>query len=455
MKQLHVFAFILSVLLLSSCSQKLTSGSLLVGSSSATSSDTTGGDDPTEDPNAPLEISVPNSNLSANLDDTDKVEISGTCNDLNRKKNRILVEVFGGENVTDNPYISNAISDKCLAANGAVTGNGTQVDDTCFFVTKGAGLVEVEGPVQRSFPQCNNGQFSFVIRLGANLKNNTLATGQRYRVRVKLRTLDGQIADSPWFDKIYVTRNLSVPSFSKLTTSSSTYSCALEMLPARFNQNITYTLTRTTTDVSGTVSAATPLFAGINSTDARTSSYTDSSSTPSSPTVIIAGATYNYTLTNFDVTSYAGGFSYLTPLTNVSTPASCPIDRPVIYQSGPPSNAPIGTPGATGPTCYFQYASPSNPGILNGTVSTRWAFSTVKDWSGLNHDYNGAIPGPNVNLSYACATSGTRCDGNGFAPPVGDGLAANTTYYYAVQEIDNTSGLKGKWSTEVACKTPQ
>ncbi|MBY0452936.1 MAG: hypothetical protein K2P92_07865, partial [Bdellovibrionaceae bacterium] len=272
MKQLHVFAFILSVLLLSSCSQSLTSGSLLVSGSTATSSDTTSGNDPTDDPNAPLEISVTNSNLSATLDDTDKVEISGTCNDLNRKKNRILVEVFGGENLTDNPYISNAISDRCLAANGAVTGNGTAVNDTCFFVTKGAGLVEVEGPVQRSFPQCNNGQFSFVVRLGANLSNNTLTQGRRYRIRVKLRTLDGQIADSAWFDQIFVTRDLATPSFTKLTASSSSYSCALEMLPARFNQNITYTLERTMTGVSSTVTV--PLFAGANATDPRTSSYT-------------------------------------------------------------------------------------------------------------------------------------------------------------------------------------
>lgn len=449
MKQLHVFAFILSVFLLSSCSPTLTSNTLLVSGSSATSSDTTSGGDDTTDPNAVPEIAVPNSNLSANLDETDKVEISGTCNDLNRKKNRILVEVYGGESLTDNPYISNAISDKCLAATGAVTGNGTQVDDTCFWVTRGAGLVESEGPVQRSFPQCNNGQFSFVVRLGANLNNNSLSTGRRYRIRVKLRTLDGQIADSAWFDQIYVNRNLSAPVFSKLTTSSSTYSCALEMLPARFNQNITYTLERTTTDVSGTVSAATPLFAGINSTDSRTNSYTDSSSNPSAPTRIIAGASYTYTLKNFDVTSYAGGFAYLTPQTATSTPVTCSIDKPTIFMSAPPFNAPVG-----GPTCYFAYASATNPGFLNGSVSARWAFSTTKGWTGLNSDYNGSIPSANVNLSYSCATSNGVCTATGFASPVGDGLASNVTYYYAVQEIDNTSGIKGKWSAEIACKPP-
>ena len=144
MKQLHVIAFILAVFLLSACSQTLTTGSLLVSSGSGTSSDNTSGDGDGEiiDPNASPELTVVNSNLSANLEDTDKVEISGTCNDLNRKKNRILVEVFGGENLTDNPYISNAISDRCLAANGVVTGNGTAVGDNCIWVSKGAGLVE-------------------------------------------------------------------------------------------------------------------------------------------------------------------------------------------------------------------------------------------------------------------------------------------------------------------------
>jgi hypothetical protein len=460
-KQLHVFAFILAVILLSSCSQSLTSGSLLVSGSTGTSTDTNSGDDPIEDPNAPLEINVPNSNLSAAIDDTDKIEISGTCNDLNRKKNRILVEVFSGENLTDNPYISNAISDKCLAANGAVTGNGTAVDDTCFFVTKGAGLVEVEGPVQRSFPQCNNGQFSFIVRLGANLNNNTLTQGRSYRIRVKLRTLDGQIADSEWFDRIYVTRDLSTPSFTKLTASSSSYSCSLEMLPARFNQNITYMLERTMTGVSSTATAS--LFSSaINSTDVRASSYNDNNLDPAISTRIIAGASYSYKLTNFDVTSYSGGFSYLTPLTQTSTSVTCSIDKPTIAQSRAPTNTPISIPGGTGPTCNFAYISPVNPGLSATPPSTsvRWAFSTLKGWTQLNSDYNEIIPSPTVNLS-ACTTS--VCTATGLAFPFGDGLAASQTYYYAVQEFDSPSvpvagaaqvAPKGKWSAEVACTTP-
>ena len=456
MKQLHVIAFILAVFLLSACSQSLTTGSLLVSSGSGTSSDNTSGDGDGEiiDPNASPELTVVNSNLSANLEDTDKVEISGTCNDLNRKKNRILVEVFGGENLTDNPYISNAISDRCLAANGVVTGNGTAVGDNCIWVSKGAGLVEVEGPVQRVFPQCNNGQFSFIIRLGANLSNNSLTTGRRYRVRAKLRTLDGQIADSAWFDQVYISRNLGAPTFTKLTASSSAYSCSLEMLPARFNQNITYTLSRTMTDISGAVGLSAALYsAPLNSTDPLTSNFVDNSSVPASGKRIIAGASYTYTLANFDVTSYADGFSYLLPVTTTSTPVTCAIDRPTIFQSAAPTNTSAGA-GGTGPTCYFAYASLINPSLLDGTgnVTVRWAFSTVKGWSGADGSYSGALGGAsNINVSTCNSSVCTATQG-------GDGLAADVTYYYAVQEVDQTTlGLpaRGKWSAEVACKPPQ
>jgi hypothetical protein len=453
--------FIFAFLFFAGCNNQPLTSTLLVSSQSSSSDLTlpvSGGDD-----DGQLDIRADNQDVSAMVEDTDKIEISGSCNDLNRKKNRIIVEVFSGENENDTPYISNAISDFCQQTTAAGTGNGTAVGSECFWVTKGVGIIEDANiPLSRkSYPQCHNGRFSFAVRLGGVLQNPA-PNGSRYVVRFKIRTLEGQIAESIW-SRVYVTRKLTVPSIDQIEENDNLYFCSLSMSPARFNPNILYTLTRAQQGAS-TIPPL-PIFTLLNSsvTTSGNSTYSYSDDTTRA-TNIISGVTYTYTLTSTEATTYAPGFSYSPALTQTSDPKTCTVAKPVIEQPYAPTNVTIGSvPGCTrpncptGPTCYLRFSSLRlvNPGINNGKVAVRWAYSTSTGWTGVNSDYNGAIPGANGSgaqiFQSTCGSNGA-CIANALD---GDNLGANTSYYFAAQEVDvNNPGLRGKWSNEIECKPP-
>jgi hypothetical protein len=459
--------FIFFFLFLVGCNnQPLTSTLLVSGLASSDQTITPGigtGDD-----SGTLDIHPDNQDVSAMVEDTDKVEVSGSCNDLNRKKNRIIVEAFSGENENDTPYISNAISDFCQQTTlwGGVTpstGNGTPIGAECFWVTKGIGIVEDANiPLSRkSYPQCHNGRFSFAVRLGGVLQNPA-PNGSRYLIRFKIRTLEGQIAESTW-SRVYVTRKLAVPSIDFIEENDNLYYCSLSMSPARFNQNILYTLTRAQQGASTVANFN--LYTNQNSliTTAGNSTYSYSDDTTRASN-IISGVTYTYTLTSTESTIYSGGFSYSPALTQTSEAKTCSVAKPSIEQPYQPTNVPIGSvvgcvaPNCpTGPTCYLRFASTRliNPGINSGKVTVRWAYSTSPGWTGVNSDYNGAIPGANGSgatiFQSTCGNNGA-CIANALA---GDNLGANTSYYFAAQEIDVLNpGLRGKWSNEIECKPP-
>lgn len=462
MKTFQIFCIIGLLFLFSACGAPVGTTSLLsAGSSSSTPSTTTG------EESGELEIRAENQELTVNIEDNDKVEITGSCSDLNRKKNRIIVEVFSGEGDAENgnPYISNAISDKCLPAVGAFTGNGTVVGTPCFWVTKGVGLIEELGlPTQRPFPQCHNGRFGFAVRLGA-VMTAPAPTGSRYTVRFKIRTQEGIISESEW-SRVFVTRKLSIPVIDDIKANQNEYSCTLEMSPARFNQNITYDLSRVQTGTnialgSGTVSSTTlALFGGrISSASIAQgiSAYNFVSNPNTALHPVIAGMSYSYTLNSREATNYlAGGFSYTAPLEeNFTSPKTCVINPQSIELTPgiPPSNTPVGV-GGTGPTCFLRFlnagtpaARPQNP-QLGGTVQLDWGFATVSNWTGVNKD--GAPAGVIGQTNGQFCTSSIFCN----ATEINSSLASNTTYYFAVRERSNASGQLGKWSQEIACTTP-
>lgn len=452
MKLILILVFTLPVFFLfSACTQPIANTTLLVSGSNS-SSDTTS-TTPTEE-SGQLEIRADVPDMSAPVEDTEKVEISGSCNDLNRKKNRIIVEVFSGENENDTPYISNAISDYCqqstVLSGNPSTGNGTVIGDKCFWVTNGIGIVEDPNipTVQKSFPQCHNGRFGFAIRLGGVL-TTPAPSGSRYLVRFKLRSLEGQISESTW-NYVNITRRLSTPAIDSIVADSNQYFCSLQMSPARFNQNILYSLTRTQTGANTVASV--PIFTNLSSaiitSGASAYSYSNDSTTA---TKIISGATYTYTLSSLENTVYSGGFVYAPSLTATSSPLTCTMPNPAIEQPFAPTNVPIGS-GGTGATCYLRFSSSRlvNPGILNGTVGVRWGYSTQAGWTSPTSN-NDIVPSPSVAVSNACTNS--VCT----STEALDGLAANVTYYFAAQEIDLTIAggpLRGKWSNEIACKPP-
>ena len=239
MKLKHFFALFIAMFLYIGCSRQPIGNSLLSSASSNLIDDSTSTDDDGE-----LDIQPDNTAMTVYVDDTDKVEITGNCKDKDRKKNRIIVEVFAGDDETQDPYISNSVSDLCQ---NVLKDAGLFAPLTkCFWVTKGVGLIEdVNLPTQRSFPQCHGGRFGFSIKLGKILVPSIAGPNTKYTVRFKLRTLDGILSDSP-YSRVSVARELGTPvidsaNFSIVTgPPNDTIQCKVKASAARFNFGILY-----------------------------------------------------------------------------------------------------------------------------------------------------------------------------------------------------------------------
>ncbi len=421
----------------------------------------------------------------------DIVEVAGSCVDLDRRNNRILVEVFAGTDESVNPYINNDISNECQQTNNAVTagvepsdlrmpsnvsmghsqvytfaasggtppyiyglfsgvgmvnaGSGAftspaangeaiisvtdgigrvfystaQIDNTvmmpvatavsnkCFWVTHGIGLnlTEAGSPVEKILPQCHNGRFGFSFKAGK---------AQQYKVRFKIRTIDGMIQDSPRGD-VTVTRTLSPPLINTISSDVSLGKINLLSSPSRFNFNVLYSLSRTATDIVATTGAAelfTNTYMTTNILDAGSSVFNFDH------VGVVDGVTYNYTLTARDI-SVAGAPALTTASSAVK---SLMVPASVIESGG----------SSVMNTCFVRILSgaPANP-----YVNYTWGYSsTSAAWTGVN--LNGAmfIPATCGNTS-ACTQ------------PL---LTAGTTYYFAVRSTGG--GLTGKWSNTIACR---
>ena len=419
MKLTRISLLFITLIFIFSCSPSPIAKSLLSNPSTTTTTEVPASND------GDLEIVPDNTNLSVNIDTSDRAEVTGTCKDLDRRKNRILVEVFAGDpNTGITPYISNALSDKCQT-----TASGLPITDKCFFVTKGLGLVEDLGlPSERSFPQCHNGRFGFSVKLGKAIETATVGTFDKYVIRIKLRTTDGILSDSV-VSEVNVDRNIATPVIDSLIADQDNFSCNLKMSVARFNPFIQYTLNRTYTDaVSSDVTQA-PLFSGKT-----TASIIDNDSVfswkddnfafthvPSSVRGVIAGVSYTYTLTATDTS-----FVYINAPTKTSTPVTCTMDRPTILPNGNP----------TAGTCYLFMS-----GKVRAGVESEWAVSTIPAWTGPNGDCLANSP-PFASCTPAFLPTGCTQTG----------LATGVTYYFAVRDSNPVTGQKGRWSNIVSCR---
>ena len=130
--------------------------------------------------------------------------MSGSCRDLGRYDNRIIVQVFEGEDEGVQPVLDNSASFSCLGTSTTTPViNGTR----CFWNTTGSGIVEPT----TEFPRCFNGRFSFRFRLGKIIRdgsNNVM----NYLVRMKLRSANPS-GDSA-FARVVVNRFISKPSLT-------------------------------------------------------------------------------------------------------------------------------------------------------------------------------------------------------------------------------------------------
>lgn len=175
-----------------------------------------------------LSIDPESSQTPFYVDKGDLVEINGTCSDLGRKNNRIIVNVF--ENEDDEsvlPYVDNTISSNCQPSVSIASGMTTS--QQCFFVTQGKGLTE-SGQV---YPQCINGRFSFMVRVGNVSK--VAAVVKNYLIRMKLRTTDGITSESGWA-RTSIKREVSVPQFS-LKTDYENLRCEVKIEGFKFKHS--------------------------------------------------------------------------------------------------------------------------------------------------------------------------------------------------------------------------
>lgn len=377
------------------------------------------GDDSTS--SSAVEIQADSDTLTANMDGGDIVEITGTCKDQGRRKNRILVEVFAGElDETVSPYISNDFGTKCLSVVPDLS--GIAAGSECFWVTKGAGLVEdALLPSERKYPQCHNGQFGFSVRLGKIL---TEAQGTKYQIRMKLQTEDGSISQSTW-NRVTVSRGLTAPAITTALVVPSTISCNLTNLIPRFNENIEYTLNRTFQLRNGTTSAVVNpvMFTGITSANTNVFSFVEGP--------LVEGVPYTYSITA-EETEY----TYLTPQTKVSSTIPCRMNEPVLVAADIPTTG----------SCYLSVAV-GNP---DPTVEYEIQYGSAPNWSGTPPSANGT----GTVVGCASGTIRDRCQIN---------LPSNVTYYFAVRAFRDTvtannvadiTEESGFWSNEISCRPP-
>jgi len=192
---------------------------------------------------------------------SDLVEITGSCKDLGRKSNRILVQVYEGENDSVSPIIDNSIGINCQD-NVSTTSlqSAAGVGKTCMLIGQGIGMADT-GSSTVQFPQCFNGRFSFQLRIGRIIRQSTAANDStdatnprvRYLVKMKLRTTEGITADSG-ASTMVVTRALTTPSFS-VTKDKNNDRCEIKFNPSKF-RDVRYTLYATWTGPSYAASGA-------------------------------------------------------------------------------------------------------------------------------------------------------------------------------------------------------
>lgn len=185
--------------------------------------------------------------IFASPEGSDLVEITGSCKDLGRKANRIMVQVFEGEDDSKQPIIDNSIGITCQ--NNISTSSLQSGISPCLIISQGIGLADT-GNTTSQFPQCFNGRFSFQLRMGRIIRQDTSSTSNsddtnpktRYLVKMKLRTTDGITSDSG-AATMFVNRSLAVPMFD-VKPNKDNDRCEIIFNPSKF-RDIRYTLSTT------------------------------------------------------------------------------------------------------------------------------------------------------------------------------------------------------------------
>ncbi len=368
-------------------------------------------------------ITASDSVVTMGVDKSDLVEITGTCQDLGRKNNQIVVEVLSDEDesIGTNIYIKNDTSDMCLT--NVV---GLLTSQQCFFVTHGNGLSKIDTGTTHTYPQCINGRFGFKVRLGG--VSTVGAVVKNYLVRMDLRT-ENPGSSTGWV-KTTIQRNVSAPNFSVIANSSLNR-CEVKIEASKFKHapynpenipSLSYMVMAETNGytATGTPNPAVPVslnrftsFAPVNFTgiDGGDSVYNFFDGEPAyatlpvSPITLMPGTKYNYRVKAYD--GFIEG-----PLSSLKT---CEIDAPSF------------SAGTSGATCNLAVTT----GAIAG-YSYEWAYSTNENW------YKTTPYGASTTVCF-----GTSCVFDMSA------LGIGIKNYITVRAFNG--GFYGKWARAVAC----
>lgn len=423
---------------------------------------------------------------------SDLVEITGSCKDLGRKSNRILVQVYEGEDDSVSPIIDNSIGITCqdnISTSSLMSTAG--VGKTCLLISQGIGMADT-GNTTAQFPQCFNGRFGFKLRMGriirrdtaANNKDDTTNPRTKYLIKLKLRTTEGITADSGATTMV-VTRALQTPTFS-VKKDKVNDRCEINFNPSKF-RDVRYTLFTTwtgpgyaasgslTNSISGTVYAdRQPTFPPLD--DGTTIEKFYHFGEPIDASIgLMPGINYTYRMQSGDysfrnvttpaLTDYEVQFgSVVGQVENsaISGDVSCNMD-PAYVSNRTEQNQGAGTPNS----CLLQLAGYNTRGY-----SIEWRVSSISPtWMVTNPTAGflvtvGGDTATNCRSLPTCFVHGARSaatfpgsasattyiDGSGATQP----FQANVPYYFAARHYRDTNGnnqfdpgvdqIAGDWS---------
>ncbi len=438
-----------------------------------------------------LRILPDDGEIHSSPEGSDLVEITGSCEDLGRKSNRILVQVYEGEDDSISPIIDNSIGIMCqdnistssLASNGGAP-------KTCMLISQGIGLAD-SGQSTSQFPQCFNGRFSFQLRMGRIIRNDTTVNDKtdatnprtRYLVKLKLRTTEGITADSG-ASTMFVNRALQTPSFS-VTKNKENDRCEINFNPSKFRDS-RYTLYSTwtgpsyaasgslTNAISGTVYVDTsPTFPGLGNGTTIEKFYHFGEPLDSS-IGLMPGVNYTYRMETADysfrnvttpaLTDYEvqfGGVAGAVERSAISGNVSCNMD-PAYVRDRTEQNQGAGTPNS----CLLSLAGYNTRGYnIEWRVSdTSPTWMTTNPNSGFLISTGGdsncrSLPTCFVHGDRGISSATTFINAVGVATP----FQANVPYYFAARHYRDTNGnsqfdagtdqIVGDWSPATTTTT--
>lgn len=440
-----------------------------------------------------LEILPDEGEIFSTPEGSDLVEITGSCKDLGRKANRILVQVFEGENDAAAPIIDNSIDVNCQDNISTTSLQSTAgVGKTCLLISQGIGLADT-GQTTAQFPQCFNGRFGFKLRIGRVIRSDTAANDMsdttnpkvRYLVKMRLRTTENLTSDSGAATMV-VNRALYTPTMS-VVPSRDNNRCEINLYPSKF-RDIRYTLYTTWTGptwaasgamtnvVSGTVYVdKQPTFPPLG--DGTTVEKFYHFGEPLGTTIgLMPGITYTYRLETADysfrnvatpaLTDYEvqfGSVAGKVERNSTTQTYSCTMSPAYVGNRVLNANPQAGTPNS----CFLQLAGINTLGYgiewRVSSTSPTWMITNPND--GLLVQVGGDavtncrslsscfVHGPRRAMSYPGTSAASKyIDANGVAQP----FLANVTYYFAARHYRDTNGnsqfdpgvdqLAGDWS---------